>query len=86
MRIQDKHLGLLQPSDVNTLAELTFLILHLSHNLLTKVCQMVRQIPEDTLECIAVNLSGKYFEAKTIGETLIEIIKGEGEQPKEDWG
>ena len=82
MRIEDKHLGLLQPSDFITLAEQTGLIVHLSQILLTKVCQTVKRIPEDSLEYIAVNLSGRDFDSKSIGKTLLEIIKREGVNPK----
>lgn len=82
MRINDKHLGLLKPDDFIALAEQTGLIIQLSHILLAKVCKMIRQIPEDGLEYIAVNLSGKDFESKTIGKDLLKIIKGEGIDPK----
>ncbi len=82
MRINDKHQGLLKPDDFIALAEQTGLIVQLSHILLARVCQMVRQVPEDTLEYIAVNLSGKEFESKTIGKMLTEIIKREGIDPK----
>lgn len=82
MRIEDKHLGLLQPGDFIALAEQTGLIMHLSHILLAKVCQMVKRIPEDSLEYIAVNLSGKDFDSKTIGNTLLGIIEREEISPR----
>jgi len=84
MRIEDKDLGLLQPADFISLAEQTGLIVHLSQVLLTKVCQMIKRIPEGEtpLEYIAVNLSGKDFDSKSIGKTLLEIIKREGIDPK----
>lgn len=84
MRIEDKHLGLLQPSDFIALAEQTGLIVQLSHILLEKVCQMVKRIPEgdSSFEYIAVNLSGKDFESKTIGNTLLGIIKKEEISPR----
>ncbi len=82
MRIEDNHLGLLQPSDFIALAERTGLIVQLSHILLAKVCNVVRQIPEVSIGCIAVNLSGKDFESKTLGKNLLEIIKAEGIDPK----
>lgn len=82
MRIEDNHLGLLQPSDFIALAERTGLIVQLSHILLAKVCNVVRQIPEDSLGCIAVNLSGKNFGSKNIGNTLLEIIRAAGIEPR----
>lgn len=84
MRIQDKDLGLLQPADFISLAEQTGLIVQLSQILLTKVCQMLRRIPvgDTSLEYIAVNLSGKDFDSKSIGRTLLETIKREGIDPK----
>ena len=82
MRIEDKHLGVLQPGDFIALAEQTGLIVQLSHILLAKVCQLVKQIPEDALESIAVNLSGKDFESKMVGKTLLGILKREGVDPK----
>lgn len=82
MRIEDKYLGLLQPSAFIALAEQTGLIVPLSHILLTKVCQMVKRIPEDALEYIAVNLSGKDFDSSFIEKTLLGIIEREGVDPK----
>ena len=82
MRIDDKHLGFLNPADFIALAEQTGLVAHLSHIILAKVCQMAKQIPEDSLESIAVNLSGRDFDSKSIGKTLMEIIKREGVEPK----
>ena len=82
MRIDDKHLGFLNPADFIALAEQTGLVVHLSHIILAKVCQMAKQIPEDSLESIAVNLSGRDFDSKSIGKTLMEIIKREGVEPK----
>lgn len=84
MRIEDQHLGLLQPKDFVHLAEQTGLIVYLSQILLAKVCQMIKRIPEGetSLEYIGVNLSGKDFDSKSIGKTLLEAIKREGINPK----
>lgn len=84
MRIEDKHLGLLQPGDFVSLAEKTGMIVHLSQILLAQVCQMVKRIPEGetTLEYIAVNLSGTDFDSKFIDKTLLGILKREGVNPK----
>jgi len=83
MRIQDKDLGLLQPADFISLAEQTGLIVQLSQILLSKVCQMIKRIPEGqtSLEYIAVNLCGKDFDSKSIGKTLCDIIRREGIDP-----
>ncbi|HKL60047.1 MAG TPA: EAL domain-containing protein, partial [Sphaerochaeta sp.] len=82
MRIDDKHLGLLQPSDFIDVAEKTALIVPLRQILLTQVCHMLKMVPEDAVGYIAVNLSGKDFEAQDIGKTLLETIKSEGVDPK----
>ena len=82
MRIEDKHLGLLQPADFIALAEQTGLIVPLCQILLAKVCRLLKGIPEDSLEFIAVNLSAKDFDSKFIGDTLLDIIRKEGIETK----
>ncbi len=85
MRIEDKELGLLQPSDFIALAEQTGLIVSLTQILLKKVCRMISRIPEKeegSFEYISVNLSGADFGNKTIGKTLLSSIKGEDVDPK----
>ncbi len=82
MRIEDKHLGFLQPGAFIPLAEQTGLIVHLTQILLTKVCQMVKRLPKNTLDYISVNLSGEDFGNKAIGKTLLDNIEKEGVEPR----
>lgn len=84
MRIVDKHLGFLLPDDFIPLAEQTGLIVQLTQILLTKVCQMMKRISQEqnSVEYIAVNLSGIEFESKAIGKNLLETIKREGVDPR----
>ena len=82
MRIEDRHLGWLEPADFIALAEQTSLIVPLSHILLAEVCRMVKRIPEGSLECVAINLSGKNMELKSVGKILLGILEAEEVDPK----
>lgn len=78
MRINDEHLGFLNPSQFISLAEQTGLIVHLTRILLAKVCTLIRQnLAEDALEYISVNLSGEDFSSRQIGQTLLSVIEQE---------
>jgi diguanylate cyclase len=84
MRIEDHHLGFLQPDEFISLSEQTGLIVQLTQIVLTKICRFIKQLPEDgsPLNHIAMNLSGEDFESKTIGKTLLNIIEQEGVKPR----
>ena len=84
MRINDEHLGFLQPGEFISLAERTGLITLLTQIILGKVCKLTRRLSSTakTLEYIAVNLSGEDFGSKTIGKTLIETIENEEANPQ----
>ena len=78
MRINDEHLGFLNPSQFIFLAEQTGLIVHLTQILLAKVCTLIRQnLAKNALEYISVNLSGEDFTSRQMGQTLLSIIQQE---------
>ncbi|HCS36906.1 MAG TPA: diguanylate cyclase [Sphaerochaeta sp.] len=83
MRIEDCHLGFLQPREFIPPAEQTGLIKQLTQILLAKVCRFIKQLPEDNcpLKHISINLSGEDFESRVIGKTLLNIIEHEGIKP-----
>ncbi len=78
MRIEDEHLGFLNPSQFIHLAEQSGLIVHLTRILLAKVCTLMREnFLQETLEYISVNLSGEDFESSQVSRTLLSIIESE---------
>ena len=85
MRIEDSHLGFLQPGEFIAPAEQTGLIKQLTQILLAKVCRFIKQLPEgnNLLQHISINLSGEDFESRTIGKTLLGIIEHEGIKPRQ---
>lgn len=85
MRIEDRHLGFLQPGEFIPLAEQTGLIVNLTPIILAKVCKFIKKLPESVqgLEYISVNLSGVDLDSRRIGKTLLEVMEREGVDKKQ---
>ncbi|MGD1833149.1 MAG: EAL domain-containing protein [Sphaerochaetaceae bacterium] len=83
MRIDDRDLGFLPPSEFITLAEQSGLIVPLTRILLDKVCRTIRTLSsfDHSLEYISVNLSAEDFEAKGVGKELLCRIENCGILP-----
>jgi diguanylate cyclase (GGDEF)-like protein len=80
MRIQNNHLGFLQPDQFIPIAEQTGLIRDLTFIVLDRVCALLGRHPKvrQSIQSISVNLSAEDFTNALLAHDLLEHIQAQG--------